>query len=297
MARYPPTRPGWYRNPDEPRSLRYWDGKAWSGRSRARPAWVARAEPFEPEDEEADRSVEGPVHPHELREPVTSGAWSREWLLPWRQPQPESWRGRSGHPSRPMVSARPQPVVRLGPARRPLVLLAALVMVAAAVVVSSVAVMAPYEDRLDSGLPPPHYVPSQTVSETFTNQASKECAETLPVYRAVLAGSVDGPSRLAAANQLDLLRQRLAAISGGQVQVVEWLQAWKNYVVDQRRYASIIGPAEWSHGRLVIRRLPGPNLSEAGAALDQARQEAFKADTEGANLALTTCHLRPGPAA
>ena len=57
-----------------------------------------------------------------------------------------------------------------------------------------------------------------------------------------------------------------------------------------------VGKECW-HGRLVIRRLPGPNLSEAGAALDQARQEAFKADTEGANLALTTCHLRPGPAA
>ena len=32
MARYLPTRPGWYRNPDDPRSLRYWDGKKWTGR-------------------------------------------------------------------------------------------------------------------------------------------------------------------------------------------------------------------------------------------------------------------------
>ncbi len=52
-----------------------------------------------------------------------------------------------GHPSRPIVPAGPQPADRLGPARRPLVLLAALVMVAAAVVVSSVAVMSPYETR------------------------------------------------------------------------------------------------------------------------------------------------------
>ena len=75
MARYLPTRPGWYRNPDEPRSLRYWDGKSWTGRSRSQPAWAKRAEPFELVEDELDRSAEGPVHPHELREPVATGAW------------------------------------------------------------------------------------------------------------------------------------------------------------------------------------------------------------------------------
>ncbi len=59
MARYLPTRPGWYRNPDDPRSLRYWDGKKWTGRARAQPAWAAGHDPFELNHEEVDRSVEG----------------------------------------------------------------------------------------------------------------------------------------------------------------------------------------------------------------------------------------------
>ena len=151
MARFPPTRPGWYRNPDEPRSLRYWDGKAWSGRSRSQPAWAKRAEPFELEATNSDRSVEGPVHPHELREPVASAAWARDLFGPRRPRQSDAWHRPGGRPSRPMVPTGPQPTVRLGPARRPLVLLAALVMVAAAVVVSSVAVMSPYETRGNPG--------------------------------------------------------------------------------------------------------------------------------------------------
>jgi hypothetical protein len=294
MARFPPTRPGWYRNPDEPRSLRHWDGKAWSGRSRSQPAWVKRAGPFELEDTNSDRSVEGPVHPHELREPVASGAWARDLFGPRRPRQSDAWQRPGGHPSRPMVPTGPQPTVRLGPARRPLVLLAALVMVAAAVVVSSVAVMSPYETRGNPELL------DEAAQATFVVQASRECAAVLPVNRVVLTKSVDGPSISAAADQLDLLGQRLAVIpaTGGlQALVVEWLQAWKNYTADQRRYATIIGPAGHLHGRTVLRQMPGPAQLAASSAHRQAEEQAVQADREGANLGLTACRLEPGQTA
>ena len=120
-------------------------------RPRPPPPGPRGPEPFEFSDDDVDRSVEGPVHPHELREPVASGAWSREWLS-WQPRQAKtpllatgrrgrttgsSWRGRH---------TAPPPPAKLGPARRPLLaLVGALVMVVAVVVVSSVAVISPYE--------------------------------------------------------------------------------------------------------------------------------------------------------
>jgi Protein of unknown function (DUF2510) len=288
MARYPPTRPGWYRNPDEPRSLRYWDGNSWTGRARSQPAWAKGAEPFEVDDEELDRSVEGPVHPHELRAPVTSGAWSRDLFGPWRLRQSEGWHRGGGPPSRPVVSSGPQPAARLGPARRPLVLLAALVMVAAAVVVSSVAVMSPYETKGNPALL------DQAAEANFTTQANGACAATLPEYRYVLANSVNGPSIATAADQLDLLSQQLASIpvAGGlQSLVVEWLQAWKNYIADQRHYAGIVGPAARVHGRAVLREMPEQARLAASVARRQADDQALEADREGSNLGLSACRL------
>jgi Protein of unknown function (DUF2510) len=289
MARYLPTRPGWYRNPDDPRSLRYWDGKSWTGRARAKPAWAAGHDPFELNDEEVDRSIEGPVHPHELRQPVKSAAWGREWFLARRPGHPEqSWQRASGHPSRPSRAPGPPPSAKLGPARRPLILLAALVMVAAAVVVSSVAVMSPYETKGSLQLL------DQAAEASFTSQANRECKAVLPKYRAVLANSVDGPSIRAAASQVDLLRQRLAAIPayrGIEGPVEEWLQAWMIYTADQRRYADIVGPARVLNGRLVPRFLPRSAQLAASLERRQAADQAAQADGDSSNLEVTACRL------
>jgi Protein of unknown function (DUF2510) len=289
MARYLPTRPGWYRNPDDPRSLRYWDGKSWTGRPRPKPAWAIGLDAFELHDEELDRSIEGPVHPHELRQPVTSAAWGREWFLARRPRQAEqSWQRGPGHPSGPSRAPGPPPSAKLGPARRPLILLAALVMVAAAVVVSSVAVMSPYETRGSLQLL------DQAAEASFTSQANRECAGTMPKYRAVLSDSVDGPSIQAAASQVDLLRHRLAAIPayrGIEGPVEEWLQAWMIYTADQRRYADIIGPARISNGRLVPRSLPKDAQLAASQERRLAAEQAAQADGDSSNLGVTACRL------
>jgi hypothetical protein len=168
-----------------------------------------------------------------------------------------------------------------------------MVVIAVVVVVSSVAVMAPYRAPgtvLDAN--------SRALAE-FAALASRECQATLPRYRTVLADDLDGPSVLAAADQLDLLRQRLSAVPVGRAiegPVEEWLQTWQNFTADQRRYASIVGPAVRSGGRLMPRPLPSSARLAAVEARSDAARQAGLADRFSANLRLSTCRLEPSPA-
>ncbi len=295
MEAHLPTSPGWYRNPDEPRSLRYWDGKAWTGRPRSRPAWASDAEPFELAEHDFDRSVEGPVHPKQLREPVTTGAWAREWFLSWRPRQTDQgWHERDERRSRPVPSPGPTQSIKLGQARRPLLVLALLFVTAFAVVISSFAVIAPYENR--GGLQPA----DRAVEDSFVTKAGRDCAAVLPRYRPVFADGVDGPAIVAAASEVDILGGQLKAVPTAtdmQGTVQEWLQAWKNFTHEERLYAAIIGPAEHLQGRVA----PGPlsQVSQQAANVDRraADQLALEADTFSANLVGTACRLQEAPAA
>jgi hypothetical protein len=133
----------------------------------------------------------------------------------------------------------------------------------------------------------------------FAALASRECQATLPRYRAVLADDLDGPSILAAADQLDLLRQRLSAVPVGRIiagPVEEWLQTWQNFTADQRRYASIIGAAVRSGGRLAPRTLTSSARLEAVAVRGEAVHQAGLADRFSANLRLGACRLEQSPA-
>jgi hypothetical protein len=291
MARPSPTRPGWYVSPDDPGALRYWDGGAWTGRSRPRPPWSSRADELEVEYGDVDRSVEGPVHPQAMREHAFSGV--REWSLRGvARRSDQARRAPSGPWSRSSRPAGWQPPPKLGPARRPLLVVASMIVIAVVVVVSSVAVMAPYRAPgtvMDAN--------SRALAE-FAALASRECQATLPRYRAVLADDLDGPSVLAAADQVDLLRQRLSAVPIGrgiEGPVEEWLQTWQNFTTDQRRYASIVGPAVRSDGRLVPRSLPGPVRLAAVEAHSDAVHQAVLADKFSANLRLGPCRLEQSP--
>jgi hypothetical protein len=168
-----------------------------------------------------------------------------------------------------------------------------MVVIAVAVVVSSVAVMAPYRAPgtvLDEN--------ARALAE-FSALASRECQATLPRYRAVLADDIDGPSILAAADRVDLLRLRLSAVPVGrglEGPVEEWLQTWQNFTTDQRRYASIVGPAVRSGGRLLPRSLPGAVRLAAVQAHSDAVHQADLADKFSANLRLSACRLEQSPA-
>lgn len=272
-------RPGWYRDPDDPRRLRYWDGAAWTGRSRKKPPWAARSEAFELHPDSLDRSLEGPVHPRELRQPVASGAWSREWFS-WRgRPALQGWHRKVG-PGGPSLSWVPhqQPSPKLGPARRSLLAVVCLLVVAAAVVVSGVAVISPYPGSQPAPL---------RADSRFAVLASQDCRATLPKYRAVLASGTDGQSVYAAAHQVDLLRQRLARVPAGELisaTVVEWLDIWARFTAAERKYAALV-------------RAGRRQSAQASLAAEQARQDgrnwAALADQLSANLEVPACRLEP----
>ncbi len=293
MGRYLPSKPGWYRDPDRPRALRYWDGRNWTETSRPRPAWYLGTDRFEV-DATTDRSCEGPAHPHELREPVASGAWSRDWL-PWRPRQADSpWPKApgTGNP-RPWHPPRAAPPARLGPARRPLLAMVSLLVVAVAVVVSSVAFITPYDLKRPV---PVAVAPAQSKPVSLAKRA---CAATLPsVRRAILAGD-DAAALSAAARDLDRLGQRIAALAwaaGQQGPVDEWLGTLAELSRDQREYADILRAL----GAGGVR--PPPTLGPAARAraravlLDTA-SAASKADRFSANLSLgQACRLGLGQA-
>jgi hypothetical protein len=49
------TSPGWYRDPEDPAYIRYWDGSHWSDERRDRPSW---APPMTPDEQAAHRAAQ-----------------------------------------------------------------------------------------------------------------------------------------------------------------------------------------------------------------------------------------------
>jgi hypothetical protein len=235
MPSRPPSKPGWYKDPDNPRLLRHWDGSAWGDSSRTAPAWYRSTELFLA-DERADRSAEGPVHPHELRERVASiGAWSRDWL-PWRpRPlEPSGPRLGTGYVGSRPGSARPVPPAGMGPAGRPLLAMVCLLVVAVAVVISSVAFITPYEVRRD--LP----AAQSALSHRLARLADRQCISALPGERAAFATQARPPSLLASALQVAQLRTGLSRYASDGGRFEEWLSALGHLVQDQRHYAAAL---------------------------------------------------------
>jgi hypothetical protein len=297
MGRSIPNRPGWYHNPDDPRSLRYWDGRFWTLKARPRPPWTAQAGPFEPSYEDFDRSIEGPVHPHELREPVASGAWSREWLA-WRpRHSAGGWhRARSSQPAQPDRPPRPPVPPRLSPSRRPLLALTCLLVVAVGAVLSSVDFISPYETRSDV------QVRDEVAVAHFVSVVNKQCQAVLPRYRGALAWGNDGPTIQAAAVRVEVLSDKIASLKAPQAlrgPLQQWLSVLGQFAAEQSRYASIIGSAtHLSGGRMVARPL-SPSAQVAAAQVRQeAAQLAGRADAFAtSDLQLASCRLEPVPAA
>ena len=116
----------------------------------------------------------------------------------------------------------------------------------------------------------------------------------------MFADSVDGPTIVVAAREVDILSNQLEAVPTAtdmQGTVQEWLQAWKNFTNEERLYAAIIGPAEHLRGRVASR--PLSDMSQQAANVDRraADQLALEADTFSSNLVGTACRLQQAPAA
>lgn len=285
-----PSRPGWYPNPLDRATLRYWDGREWSGRSRPAPPWTSALVDFEVPSS-SDRAVEGPVHPRELREPVTSGA-------SWRE-GPGRWKGRQVQRpwQRPSVLADDQgsapsnfPSAKFASARRPLLMFVAMVVVAAAIVISSVAVMSPY----DRGAAPSYSTPS--VDLTFAHAAAVDCAAVLPAYGSDLLPGLSGPRSLGllgpALRQFVALSSRIShlrpvgAAAANSVDV--WLGSWSDLARDDSSYAKLFSPAESSSSQ---------EQASAQGLRKLVLQDAQTANEAVARMGVKACELPLAPAA
>lgn len=47
--------PGWHPDPEDPTSLRHWDGKRWGHERQARPSWASPADPADPDHRKRSR--------------------------------------------------------------------------------------------------------------------------------------------------------------------------------------------------------------------------------------------------
>jgi hypothetical protein len=159
------------------------------------------------------------------------------------------------------------------------------VVIAVGVVVSSVAFISPYETNSLV------QASDQVAASHFATQANKQCAATLPKYRAELAWGTDAAGIVVAARQVDLLRQRLASISTAQDirgPLDEWLGRLREFTVDQDRYAAAVGPG--------VHHLSAAAQRAAAQIRRQADDLAAQADNFGSALQLNACRLEPGSA-
>jgi hypothetical protein len=291
------AQPGWYVDPQEPWLLRHWDAKTWSERVRPRPNWLSRALVFEVQEENLDRcTAEGPSRPEEVQAPLARAGRSTAKVAPWPLGRPRQTARQSSRP-RPQVpglARRPRSATsnRLDQVRRPLVVMASLVAVAAAVAVSSIVMTKPPYDSASRLLAQN----GQPSLGSFAKQASRDCAATLPKFRAALDAEADGPSITSAAHQVDLLRLRLAAIPISRdvaAPVKAWLQDWQDFTGYELRYAQLIGPARYpDRDARPSPRASGPAASQA---LYEAERSASTADTYSALLRASACRLEAQP--
>ena len=159
-------------------------------------------------------------------------------------------------------------------------------LIAVGVVVSSVAFISPYETNSIV------QASDQAAEARFASEATKQCAVTLPKYRGVLAWGTDGAAIAGAADQVDLLRLRLASIHTSEAlrgPLEEWLGAVQQFTADQFRDAAIVGPAvRVSPGRLVGRKLSPLRQLAAAEVRREVAQVAVRP-----TVSASTCRCLP----
>lgn len=318
--------PGWYQDPDDPTRLRYWAGRAWTGRRRCRPNWeVASAEWVPPPlDEHAgERSegpvLEGPVRAAELPAIAAAVIGPRDVVRPAQTTPPTP---RRGHHQ--VVGPRP-PGRGVSPVRRPYPWLGSRRPMAMFGLVAALALIAMV---VSVGLTrPPGYSQWLLTDHNFINRANALCSATLPGLRrptqaamttpgtspapttqqsaagsAAAAGVASSsapatpslsPTQIhAEAAGVNALAQRLAALplaARDQSHVYTWLTSWHAWAGDEDSYASYLS----SHPRSSA--TAGAASSGKGAQLASLAQvEADAADQFAVSNGLLACTLTPG---
>lgn len=276
-----PRPPGWYRDPDDPLSVRHWTGECWSSQRRARPGWDL-----------PDSDWIAPPLPADTGGPVLDG--------PVRSPglpaiAAATTHPRRGYPSgaaattpgfavpsrRPTRSEQAVPAASWTNRRRPVLVMVGLSLLAVLALVASVALTRP----------------SPAVAWTedapqFVADANRLCASALagvrPAAAPAMTSSAAAPSPAGVevwATTVARVAQRirsLPTVPDDTARLNTWLGEWATYSNDEHRYAAWLR-ANPSAAAAVART--GQQLS------DRAAHEAVAADGFAGANGLSRCTL------
>jgi len=308
--------PGGYQDPDDPVRLRHWNGRSWSGRRRARPAWTIASERFTVESDTAPSPapdapvLEGPVRPPALPAAAASSSGTIDAAGP-----AATWATPSSRQRRPAGVAVPRGPTRAGPPglapaapswsapRRPLVIFTVLALVAVVIMVVNI------------GLSRPANLGSVAFSDPpFVTAANADCTATLTGIRRGQAASTATATTSAAttpaaaaaaaataatarattidhdADVLDGLASRLAVLpmsSGPKTVIKEWLAGWHAYVADQHAYALLVRGQAKGGSSVAL---------QSSRLASQARQASTQADNFALTNGLKSCTIVAPPA-
>lgn len=287
--RYRPR--GWHLDPDDPTSVRYWDGQCWQ-HVRNRPAWsLATGEMVVDVDGRlqttnpwADPPVEGPGRPTAERAATGVVGLGAETRRSNRQP-PALRSPAATHGARagqfPALGASNHPSFRTpweGP-RRPLAVFGLIVIVAIVAMVATIG----WSRSRAVGL---HPLPSSFVAE-----ASRTCAAALVSPRPA-AVPTTAATITAQDSKLDALAGQLrgqAMTTAAGPSVDHWLSFWQRYTADEGQRAALLdttppAPAPAASGAAIV--APGPSVlgGEAVTAAGQADSFATANDLQSCTI-------------
>lgn len=304
----PGSRPaGWYYDPEDPDRLRYWAGRAWTGRRRSRPAWELSSAEWvpvpprvEPDDGCDGPVLEGPVRAAEL--PAIAAAVIGPRDLPRAGQGGSGGAQRSGHP--PAAPAGPRPHQGRAPvprpwvtSRRPITVIGLAAVIAMMVMVVGV-----------GAVRPPAYPQWLLTDKAFIARANAACSATLPSLRgstqAAMSPTGSGapaPASVdAEAAGVVALAGRLASLpikASDQGHVRSWLDGWRAWASDEHDYASYLRshPAPPA-GSSTAGSPPAGGLTDGTQMQALAQVEANAADHFASANGLTACTVSPHPA-
>jgi hypothetical protein len=271
----PPSRPGWYRDPDDPARLRHYTGRGWDSRRRTLPAWAIGVRDVvwvETARRDGDPVPDGPVHRAAL--PASANATGQS-LSP-AEVRRSSGTTRAGGPVGPRRAAGPgggalhwsvgaRPVRRASWSSPRTAFLLASTTVALVVVILVATLGLSNRPATD---------PSLAQDSTFIRSANIACGEAMGAIRSpppsaessATAGAMS-PAAVAAANRnLEQLAARIRAlpvVASAESLIQGWLDDWSRYATDRQRQADARSGGV------------GPGSLSSTVGLDEAAADAF----------------------
>ncbi|HLH47665.1 MAG TPA: DUF2510 domain-containing protein [Acidimicrobiales bacterium] len=292
MTAWRPRRPGWYRDPGDPTSLRHWSGERWDGRRRTLPSWWIAAPELTgvdglPETGPDGAVYEGPARPATLPAAAGSLGAGSPAGLPAIRPS------RSHRGPGPAMPPRRGPSVRrsavsTGWGRSTGRLVVAVALLAAVTLTITGSIVSPSH--------PTSRVPVLATDVAFLSAANRSCRSAMTGIRMATGPTIaaEGQSNLPNVADVDVANGRLVQLAsrlrslGRRSHLANALAGWlaqlAAYATARRTSATFA--ARYPHAT-------GPTAQDLAALERSQRADAVHADRFAEANNLVACTLLP----